>query len=59
MQTIEKSIKMITINKESVINYDLGDVKINIVLTREKFNKIIKNELDTFKNFIIEFFSES
>ena len=59
LQTIEKSIKMITINKESVINYDLGDVKINIVLTREKFNKIIKNELDTFKNFIIEFFSES
>ena len=59
LQTIEKSRKMITVNKESVINYDLGDDNINFVLTREKFNEIIKNELDTFKNFIIEFFSES
>ncbi len=59
LQTIEKSRKMITVNKESVINYDVGDDYINFVLTREKFNEIIKNELDIFKNFIIGFFSEA
>ena len=59
LQTIEKSRKMITVNKETVINYDVGDDYINFVLTREKFNEIIKNELDLFKNFLIEFFSES
>ena len=59
LQTIEKSRKMITVNKESVINYDVGDDYINFVLTREKFNEIIKEELDIFRNFIIEFFSES
>ena len=59
LQTIEKSRKMITVNKESVINYDVGDDYINFVLTREKFNEIIKNELDVFKNFIIGFFSEA
>ena len=59
LQTIEKSRKMITVNKESVINYDVGDDYINFVLTREKFNEIIKEELDEFRNFFIEFFSES
>ena len=59
LQTIEKSRKMITVNKESVINYDVGDDYINFVLSREKFNEIIKDELDIFKNFILEFFSES
>ena len=59
LQTIEKSRKMITVNKESVINYDVGDDYINFVLTREKFNEIIKNELDIFKNFTIGFFSEA
>ena len=59
LQTIEKSRKMITVNKESVINYDVGDDYINYVLTRERFNEIIKNELDVFKNFIIGFFSEA
>ena len=59
LQTIEKSRKMITVNKESVINYDVGDDYINFVLTREKFNEIIKEELDEFRNFLIEFFSES
>ena len=59
LQIIEKSRKMITVNKESVINYDVGDDYINFVLSREKFNEIIKDELNAFKNFIIEFFSES
>jgi heat shock protein 4 len=59
LQTIEKSRKMITVNKESVINYDVGDDYINFVLTREKFYDIISNELDIFKKFLIDFFSES
>jgi heat shock protein 4 len=59
LQTIEKSRKMITVNKESVINYDVGDDYINFVLTREKFYEIISNELDIFKKFLIDFFSES
>ena len=59
LQTIEKSRKMITVNKESVINYDVGDDYINFVLTREKFYEIITNELDIFKKFLIDFFSES
>jgi heat shock protein 4 len=59
LQTIEKSRKMITVNKESVINYDVGDDYINFVLTREKFYEIISNELDIFKKFLIDYFSES
>ena len=59
LQTIEKSRKMITVNKESIINYDVGDDYINFVLSREKFNEIIKEELDSFRTFITEFFSDS
>ena len=60
LQTIEKSRKMITVNKETVINYDVGDdCMINFLLTREKFNEIIKEELVLFKNFLLNFFTES
>ena len=59
LQTIEKSRKIITVNKETVINYDVGDNYINFVLSREKFNEIIKEELDIFRTFISEFFSDS
>ena len=59
LQIIEKSRKMITVNKESTINYDIGDDYINFTLTREKFNEIIKEELNNFRSFIIEFFTDS
>ena len=59
LRTIEKSRKMITVNKESVINYDVGDDYINFILSREKFNEIIKDDLELFKDFVKEFFTES
>ena len=59
LQVIEKSRKMITVNKESVINYEVGDSYINYVLTREKFKEIINDKLELFKSFIDEFFQES
>jgi molecular chaperone DnaK (HSP70) len=59
LQTIEKNRKMITVNKESTLNFELGEDNINFNLTREKFNEIINEDLDLFKNFISEFFSEA
>ena len=59
LQSIEKNRKMITVNKESTLNFELGEDNINFNLTREKFNEIINEDLDLFKNFISEFFSEA
>ena len=59
LQSIEKSRKMITVNKESTINFEIGEDYINFNLTREKFNEIINQDLALFKNFISEFFSEA
>ena len=58
-QSIEKNRKMITVNKESTLNFELGEDNINFNLTREKCNEIINEDLDLFKNFISEFFSEA
>ena len=59
LQTIEKSRKMITVNKESSINFEIGEDYINFDLSREKFNEIINSDLSLFKNFISEFFTEA
>ena len=59
LQAIEKSRKMITVNKESSINFEFGEDYINFNLSREKFNLIINSDLELFKNFITEFFSEA
>ena len=59
LQSIEKSRKMITVNKESTINFELGEDLINFNLTRENFNTIIENDLILFKKFISEFFFEA
>ena len=45
LQSIEKSRKMITVNKESTINFELGEDLVNFNLTRENFNTIIENDL--------------
>ena len=59
LQSIEKSRKMITVNKETTINFEMGEDFINFNLTREKFNEIINSDLTLFKKFISEFFSEA
>ena len=59
LQSIEKSRKMITVNKETTINFEMGEDFINFNLTREKFNEIINTDLTLFKKFISEFFSEA
>ena len=59
LQSIEKSRKMITVNKESIINFEMGEDFINFNLSREKFNEIINSDLSLFKSFISEFFSEA
>ena len=50
---------MITVNKETTINFEMGEDFINFNLTREKFNEIINSDLTLFKKFISEFFSEA
>lgn len=59
LQTIEKSRKMITVNKESIISFDVGDLYINFDLSRDVFKSIIKEEIEEIKIFIKQFFDES
>ena len=59
LQSIEKTRKMITVNKESSLNFELGEDNINFTLTRENFNEIINSDLTLFKKFLSEFFFES
>ena len=59
LQSIEKSRKMITVNKESTINFELSEDYINFNLTREKFKEIINEDLISFTQFISSFFSEA
>ena len=59
LQSIEKSRKMITVNTESSINFELGEDLINFNLTRENFNTIISPDLTLFKKFISDFFFEA
>ena len=59
LQSIEKTRKMITVNKESSLNFELGVDIINFNLTRENFNEIINSDLTLFKKFLSEFFFEA
>ena len=59
LQSIEKTRKMITVNKESTINFEISEDYINFNLSREKFKEIINSDLALFTQFISSFFSEA
>ena len=59
LQSIEKTRKMITVNKDSSLNFELGEDNINFTLTRENFNEIINSDLTLFKKFLSDFFSQA
>ena len=58
-QTIEKVRKVLTVNKESNLLFEHGDLVITENITRENFEEIIKNELNEFKEFLLNCLKES
>ena len=57
IQPIMKARKSLTVNRDAQISVDslAEDIDFTILLTREEFEKIIKNKLDLFKNELIHF----
>ena len=58
-QAIEKARKILTVNKDSSLLFEYGDLVISESLTRENFEEIIKNELIKFKEFLSNCLKES
>ena len=58
-QAIEKARKILTVNKDSNLLFEHGDLIISEYLTRDNFEEIIKNELIKFKEFLSNCLKES
>ena len=57
MQPIMKARKNLTVNKDAQISVDSlsDDIDFSILISRDEFEKIIKDKLDMFKNALIKF----
>ena len=57
IQPIMKARRNLTVNKDAQISVDSlsNDIDFSVLITREEFEKIIKNKLDIFRNELIKF----
>lgn len=59
MEAISKNRKILTVNTEAVISFEIGDEEISYVLSRDKLKEIAKSQIDQFTQLITSSISQS